>query len=79
MAAPAAAVTALPAGHVEGFADTFRALFSRVYADIAAGAPSQEPAYPTFADGHDAVLVTEAIARSAASQRWEAIDREARP
>lgn len=64
-----------PGGHVEGYPDTFRALFAAVYADIANGLPSTEPAYPTFADGHDALLVTEAVARSAQEQRWVKVDR----
>lgn len=64
-----------PGGHVEGYADTFRALFASVYLDVAAGGPSSEPDYPTFADGHDAMLVTDAVARSAREQRWIAVDR----
>lgn len=64
-----------PGGHVEGFPDTFKALFSRVYADVAAGAPDEEPDYPTFADGHDVVLVTEAIATSHQEQQWKAVER----
>ena len=64
-----------PGGHVEGYPDTFRALFARVYADIARGAPSEEPAYPTFHDGHDAVVVTEAIATSAQTGRWTPVER----
>jgi predicted dehydrogenase len=40
------AAAALPGGHVEGFADTFRALFRAVYADVGAGAPSERPAIP---------------------------------
>jgi predicted dehydrogenase len=64
-----------PAGHVEGYADTFRALFSAVYSDIAAGRPSPEPDYPTFVDGHDALLVSDAVAMSAAQQRWVKVDR----
>lgn len=69
------AATVLPVGHVEGYADTFRSLFAAVYADVAAGGPSKWPSYPTFADGHDAMLVTEAIARSAGSGRWEPVER----
>ena len=38
------AAAALPAGHVEGFADTFAALFRAVYADVAAGRMRAEPA-----------------------------------
>jgi predicted dehydrogenase len=76
LAAPeAAALIAYPGGHVEGFPDTFRALFSRVYLDVIEGRPSDPPAYPTFADGHDAVLVTEAVARSNQEQRWAKVDR----
>jgi predicted dehydrogenase len=64
-----------PGGHVEGYPDTFRALFAEVYADVERGAPSERPAYPTFADGHDALCVLEAVARSSAEQRWIAVDR----
>ena len=68
---------ALPAGHVEGFADTFGALFRAIYADVAAGGPSAHPTYPTFADGHDEMLVGDAIAASAASGRWVTVQRGA--
>jgi predicted dehydrogenase len=71
----AAATTAYPAGHVEGYPDTFRALFNDVYADIVKGAPSAAPTYPTFADGHDAVLVCEAVARSATTGTWATVQR----
>jgi predicted dehydrogenase len=66
---------AYPGGHAEGFPDTFRALFSQVYADVVSGTPSDNPTYPTFADGHDAVLVTDAIARSHQSQSWTQVAR----
>jgi predicted dehydrogenase len=68
----------LPGGHVEGFADTFGAHFRAVYADVVAGAPSSRPGYPSFADGHDEMLVGDAIARSAGEGRWIEIDRSAR-
>lgn len=71
----AARLIAYPGGHVEGFPDTFRALFSQVYADVASGGPSESPAYPTFADGHDAVLVTDAIAKSNQNQQWTTVQR----
>ena len=68
---PAGTATALfPAGHVEGYPDTFRALFTAVYADIANGAPSPSPTYPTFATGHQVVAVCEAIAESARTATW---------
>lgn len=75
LAPEAAAVTTFPPGHVEGYPDTFRGLFGQVYADIDGGGPSPEPTYPTFADGHDAVLVTDAVARSSVEQRWVDVDR----
>jgi predicted dehydrogenase len=72
----AAAITsAYPAGHVEGYPDTFRSLFAAIYSDVVQGKPSDTPAYPTFADGHDSVLVCEAVARSAASGTWATVDR----
>jgi predicted dehydrogenase len=71
----AARLIAYPGGHVEGFPDTFRALFSQVYADVAAGRPSDDPAYPTFADGHEVMLVTDAIANSHREQRWVSVQR----
>ena len=73
---PSAATTVgYPGGHVEGYADTFRALFAAVYADIAAGRPAPTPAYPTFADGHDSALVCEAVAASSTSGRWTTVSR----
>ena len=72
----AARLMGYPPGHVEGFPDTFRALFGQVYSDVAAGGPSSEPTYPTFADGLDAVRVTEAVALSSREQRWVSVDRE---
>jgi len=69
------AAAALPGGHVEGFFDTFCAHFRAVYADVVAGRPSSSPGYPTFADGHDEMLVGDAIARSAREGRWVDVDR----
>jgi predicted dehydrogenase len=75
MGASGQAAAALPGGHVEGFFDTFCAHFRAVYADVVAGSPSARPSYPTFADGHDEMLVGEAIARSAREGRWIEVDR----
>lgn len=68
-------VIGYPGGHVEGYPDTFRALFAKVYADVGAGGPSPEPAYPTFVDGHDALCVLEAVQRSSSGQRWVHVER----
>ena len=70
-----AAAAAYPAGHVEGYPDTFRGLFAAIYRDVEAGAPADRPGYPTFADGHDAVLVGEAISASARTGAWTKVER----
>jgi predicted dehydrogenase len=72
----AAAAATLPAGHAEGFENTFKQLFARVYEDVAAGAPAARPGYPTFADGHQSAVVAEAVAASAAEARWVDIESE---
>jgi predicted dehydrogenase len=71
----ASRLIAYPGGHIEGFPDTFRALFSQVYADVEQGGPSGSPSYPTFADGHEVMAVTEAIAQSHQQQQWMAVER----
>jgi predicted dehydrogenase len=75
VASDVAGLIGYPGGHVEGYPDTFRAMFDRVYEDVDRGAPSDPPAYPTFADGHDAVCVTEAIALSSSERRWVEVER----
>ncbi|HEX7473595.1 MAG TPA: Gfo/Idh/MocA family oxidoreductase [Candidatus Limnocylindrales bacterium] len=69
------AAAALPGGHVEGFGDTFGALFRAIYADVAEGRPAARPPYATFADGHDEMLVNDAIAESARLARWVGVPR----
>ena len=76
MTEPGRAAAALPAGHVEGFADTFAALFRAVYSDVAQGAMRDNPPYATFADGHEEMLVGDAIALSAREQRWVDVAHE---
>jgi predicted dehydrogenase len=62
--------TSLPAGHAEGFADTFKELYRAVYSAVAAGGPSEEPDYPTFADGHWENVLGDAVALSNRERRW---------
>ena len=73
------AAAALPGGHVEGFFDTHCAHFRAIYDDVPAGRPSSSPGYTTFADGHDEMLVGDAIARSAREGRWVDVDRSSNP
>jgi predicted dehydrogenase len=79
MGAAGRGAAALPGGHVEGFGDTFAAHFRAVYADVVAGRPSDRPTYPTFADGHDEMLVNDAIAESARLGRWVEVVRAPLP
>ncbi len=73
------AASALPGGHIEGFGDTFGALFRAIYADVANGIPDPNPPYATFAAGHDEMLVNDAIALSARKGRWVDVDRSPAP
>ena len=68
----AAAITAYPGGHVEGYPDTFRALFKEFYAHIASGGQG-EPTYPTFADGLRSLVVCDAVSRSSQTNSWTTV------
>jgi predicted dehydrogenase len=70
MHADSASRTFLPAGHPEGWVETFRELYRAVYADVARGGPSAEPDYPTFRDGHAANVLCDAVALSSRERRW---------
>jgi predicted dehydrogenase len=59
-----------PAGHAEGFPDTFKQLYRAIYADIEAGRPGRRPLYATFQDGHQDVLLCDAVLESHRSQSW---------
>lgn len=64
---------AYPGGHTEGFPDTFKQLYKKVYDYILAGDPDRKPDFPTFADGHYEMVLCEAIAKSAREGRWEKV------
>ena len=57
-----------PGGHPEGYPDGVKNLFRNVYLRIAG--ESQGDDFPTFADGHRAVAVCEAVLESHRGQRW---------
>ncbi|MCX7977200.1 MAG: Gfo/Idh/MocA family oxidoreductase, partial [Bellilinea sp.] len=59
----ARAVTSYPGGHNEGFPDTFKQLYHKVYSYILAGDYSKPPDFPTFEDGHYEMQLCEAIER----------------
>jgi len=59
-----------PGGHNEGFPDTFKQLYTKVYNYILAGDYSKTPDFPTFADGHYEMQLCAAIERSARDGSW---------
>jgi predicted dehydrogenase len=73
LAPPAAAVTSYPPGHAEGYPDTFKHLYAAVYAAVAEGGMPAEPTFPTFAAGHRANVIAEAIGRSSRDGRWTVV------
>lgn len=58
----------LPGGHSEGYDDSHKQLFKRFYARVAD--PSITVDYPTFEDGLHGMILLEAVAESAAKQKW---------
>ena len=75
MHAEGAAAARLPGGHAEGFADTFGAVFTAVYADVLAGRPSAAPRYATFAAGHEEMAIGDAVLESARTGCWAGVVR----
>ena len=63
-----------PAGHAEGFPDSFKQLYRAVYADIERGGPSADPLYATFADGHREACFCDAVLQSHREQRWVTLE-----
>jgi predicted dehydrogenase len=76
LAPEARATTALPAGHAEGYADTFRELYQAVYRAVAAGAPGDD--YPSFRAGHVQNVLAEAVAESSREGRWVEVEPQLR-
>ena len=70
LAPEARSVTSYPGGHNEGFPDTFKQLYNKVYDYILRGDFGQKPDFPTFADGHYEMRLCEAILQSAKDKSW---------
>lgn len=62
-----------PGGHNEGFPDTFKQLYKKVYDYIFAGDFVKKPDFPTFADGHYEMVLCDAIAKSAREKSWVSV------
>jgi len=58
----------LPAGHAEGYDDTFKNVFRRFYGSVED--PSVEPDYPQFVDGLRQLMIIEAELASNKKQGW---------
>ena len=67
-------IVSYPGGHNEGFPDTFKQIFAKIYAYIRQGDFDAVPEFPTFADGHNELILGEAIEKSAHEERWITIN-----
>jgi predicted dehydrogenase len=74
LSAEARATASYPGGHNEGFPDTFKQLYTKVYNYILAGDYSKTPDFPIFADGHYEMQLCSAIERSAKEGTWVKVD-----
>ena len=74
LSGPARAISNYPGGHNEGFPDTFKQLFRKFYGYIAAGDITAPEPFPTFADGHQTVLLCAAVLKSHHEQRWVTVE-----
>jgi predicted dehydrogenase len=63
----AARYSILPAGHPQGYQDSFNAFVADTYAAVTGAQPD---GLPTFADGLRAAILTQAVVDSASSRAW---------
>ena len=65
-------VVSYPGGHNEGFADTLKHCFHKLYTYIGEDGHKKglPVTFPTFEDGHRELLLCEAIVNSAREERW---------
>jgi predicted dehydrogenase len=61
-----------PAGHVEGFPDTFKMLFRNVYSAIT-GDQTVNQLFARPEDGHEEVRICESILKSHRTRRWQRV------
>jgi len=69
-------IISYPGGHNEGFPDTIKQLFGKVYKYILREGhkKGEAPDFPTFEDGQRELQICEAIVKSAKSNSWVYID-----
>lgn len=70
MSESAQGVSSYPGGHAEGFPDTFKQLTNHFNHYIEADDFDTKPGYPTFEDGHKALLIEDAILESTKTKTW---------
>jgi predicted dehydrogenase len=59
-----------PGGHTEGFADTFKQCFTKIYRYIQSGQTAGKPDFPTFEDGLRDMVLCETILASGKQEKW---------
>ncbi len=72
----AAKIASYPGGHNEGFPDTFKQLFTTFYDYIEKGDFLLPRPFPTFDDGHNEMLLCDAILKSHREQRWIELEKQ---
>jgi predicted dehydrogenase len=73
MSPEARGYAAYPGGHAEGYPDTFVQLFKDFYEYVGAGDFAAARKFPTFATGHEEMVLCDAIRESARERRWTAV------
>jgi predicted dehydrogenase len=76
MSPAARGYAAYPGGHAEGYPDTFVQLFRDYYTYIEKGDFSAPRRFPTFSNGHEELLLCEAIAKSAQDRAWIRVESD---
>jgi len=69
LAPETAKIVSYPGGHVEGFPDTFKQNFKKIYADIEAGV-ANNPDYADFTSGVREMQIGDKVLQSAKERRW---------
>jgi predicted dehydrogenase len=65
-----------PGGHNEGFPDTFKQLYRAIYQRLAEEDFSCPKLFAGFEDGHQELLLCEAILRSHREEAWKAVENK---
>ena len=74
----ARALTGFPGGHAEGYPDTFVQVFRQFYGAVVSGKMPETGKFATFEDGHQEMILCEAIQRSAMEKHWIKVDETCR-